>query len=327
MSLQIIEFLRKNGIIHINNIRQIEHGRNNQIYLIHQEKNKWIVKKYYRHANDPRKRLENEFGFLSFLKNNDVIQIAEPIAFDNKQNMGLFSHLSGELPKAINGNFVNQACDFIKKINELRNEKSAKYLPEASEACFSIISHINCVKKRFAQLINIVPNSIIQKEVLAFVKSSLLNSFNKITEEIVEKCSEEKLQQTLPYEFRIISPSDFGFQNTLVKNNTLYFLDFEYAGWDDPAKLICDFGCQPEMPIKDEYLQVFKNSFLTWLVDAEDLINRSEIMMPLYRLKWCCIMLNEFNSVGRDRRYHAGEMFDLKNQFQKSKDYYHRYLA
>ena len=23
------------------------------------------------------------------------------------------------------------------------------------------------------------------------------------------------------------------------------FIDFEYAGWDDPSKLICDFFCQP----------------------------------------------------------------------------------
>ena len=91
-SSPIIDFLRKNGIIPINNIRQIEYGRNSQIYLIHQGKYKWIIKKYHRHANDPRNRLENEFGFLSFLRNNEMIQIAEPIAFDSEKDIGLFSH-------------------------------------------------------------------------------------------------------------------------------------------------------------------------------------------------------------------------------------------
>ena len=327
MSLQIIDFLRKNGIIPISNIRKIEHGRNSQVYLIHQEKYKWIVKKYHRHANDPRKRLENEFDFLSFLKNNKVIQIAEPIASDSEKNMGLFSHLPGELPTAINDNLVNQACDFIKKINESRNEKSAKHLPEASEACFSIISHINCVNKRVTRLNKILPVSSIQYDVSSFVKSSLVKSLEKITNDITKQYSDGKLKQSLALESRILSPSDFGFQNTLIKSNTLFFLDFEYAGWDDPAKLICDFGCNPEIPIKDEYLQVFKNSFSTWLEDAEYAIFRSEILMPLYRLKWCCIMLNQFTSVGNDRRNHAGEVFDYENQFQKSKTYYEKYLA
>jgi thiamine kinase-like enzyme len=324
---QIIDFLRKNGIIPVNNIRQIEHGRNSQIYLIDQGKYKWIVKKYHRHAYDSRKRLENEFGFLSFLKNNEVIQIAEPIASDSEKNMGLFSHLPGELPKAINGNLVNQACDFIKKINESRNKKSAKHLPEASEACFSIISHINCVKKRVTRLNKTLSDSSLQYDVSFFVQSSLVTSLEEITNDITKQYSDEKLKQSLPLESRIISPSDFGFQNTLIESNTLLFLDFEYAGWDDPAKLICDFGCHPEIPIKDEYLQVFKNSFLTWLEDAEDSIYRSEILMPLYRLKWCCIMLNEFTSEGRDRRNHAGKMIDQEKQFKKVKTYFEQYLA
>jgi len=326
-SSPIIDFLRKNGIIPINNIRQIEYGRNSQIYLIHQGKYKWIIKKYHHHANDPRKRLENEFGFLSFLKNNEVIQIAEPIASDSEKKIGLFSHLPGELPKAINGNLVNQACDFIKKINEFRNEKSAKQLPEASEACFSISMHLNCVKERVSRLNQIVPSSPIQADVSSFVQLSLITSLEKITNIIIKQYSDEKLKQSLPLESRIISPSDFGFQNTLIERNKLFFLDFEYAGWDDPAKLICDFGCHPEIPIKDEFLQVFKNSFLTWLEDAEDSIYRSEILMPLYRLKWCCIMLNEFTSEGKDRRNHAGEIFNQEKQFKKVKTYFKQYLA
>ena len=38
-----------------------------------------------------------------------------------------------------------------------------------------------------------------------------------------------------------VSPSDFGFQNTLISKNIVYFIDFEYAGLDDPVKCILDF--------------------------------------------------------------------------------------
>ena len=324
---QIKEFVGKNGIFSVNSIKQMKNGRNSQVYLIEHGNDNWIVKKYHRHTNDPRNRLANEFCFLTFLSNNEVNQIAEPIAFDSEKNLGLYSYLPGELPELINSNLVNQACEFIRQINESSNKESIKTLSNASEACFSIISHINCIKKRVTRLNNIIPASPIQYDVSAFVKSTLVSSLNKITKDIVNKFSVKKLKQTLPYELRIISPSDFGFQNTIIDNDILYFLDFEYAGWDDPAKLICDFGCHPEIPIKDEYLQIFKNSFLTWLKYAEDSINRSEILMPLYRLKWCCIMLNEFTSEGRERRNHAGEMFDYEVQFQKAKTYFNKYLA
>ena len=33
-----------------------------------------------------------------------------------------------------------------------------------------------------------------------------------------------------------------------ASDKKLRFLDFEYAGWDDPAKLIGDFFCQPAIP-------------------------------------------------------------------------------
>ena len=38
-----------------------------------------------------------------------------------------------------------------------------------------------------------------------------------------------------------MSPSDFGLQNTLFTKNKLFFIDFEYAGLDDPAKCLLDF--------------------------------------------------------------------------------------
>ena len=116
-------------------------------------------------------------------------------------------------------------------------------------------------------------------------------------------------------------------QNMLIKNDKVNFLDFEYSGWDDPAKLICDFGCQPEIPVKNRYLQSFKDSFYSWFDDAEESIRRSEILMNLYRLRWCCIILNEFTAVGQDRRIYAGETKNYEKQYKKSKKYYKRYLA
>ena len=40
---------------------------------------------------------------------------------------------------------------------------------------------------------------------------------------------------------RTLSPSDFGFHNALKRSDgRIVFLDFEYFGWDDPAKMTAE---------------------------------------------------------------------------------------
>ena len=48
---------------------------------------------------------------------------------------------------------------------------------------------------------------------------------------------------SLPFPFRLRLP-----QRLAGRDGRLWFIDFEYAGWDDPAKTVCDFFCQPGLP-------------------------------------------------------------------------------
>jgi thiamine kinase-like enzyme len=319
-------FLENNSILYPFSVKRIQAGRNSKVYQIEKNGSKWILKEYYQQEVDPRNRLKTEFSFLSFLNKNCIENVAEAIASDSDHNWGLYSFLPGKKPVKINSDFIRQATEFIQKINEQKNLSEARYLSNASEACFSIIAHLKCVEKRVNILEAMVPTKGIDFDVFDFIKKQLVSAHNQIVKRTLENVKVEVLSTTLPNQERILSPSDFGFQNTLINGDSVSFLDFEYAGWDDPAKLICDFGCHPEIPVSDEYLQALKNSFYPYLENAENSIHRSEILMPLYRLKWCCIMLNEFTSVGRARRKFAGEIFDFENQFQKSKTYFNKYL-
>ena len=60
---------------------------------------------------------------------------------------------------------------------------------------------------------------------------------------------------------KIISPSDIGFHNILYKDNKLFFIDFEYAGWDDCFKMIADLVLQPEGCLDSEFFQISKSLF------------------------------------------------------------------
>jgi thiamine kinase-like enzyme len=99
----------------------------------------------------------------------------------------------------------------------------------------------------------------------------------------------------LSWSQRTLSPSDFGFHNTLRRpDGRIIFLDFEYFGWDDPAKMIADFLLHPAMNLSQELKKKFTSAVFRRFSDWPSLPARVESVYPLFGLKWCLIMLNEF---------------------------------
>ena len=85
----------------------------------------------------------------------------------------------------------------------------------------------------------------------------------------------------------------------------LTFIDFEYAGWDDPAKTVCDFFCQPAVPVPKRFIQLMSEAAAEGLDEPELLFRRIDVLMPVYQLKWICILLNEFLVTDGRRRAFA----------------------
>jgi hypothetical protein len=101
--------------------------------------------------------------------------------------------------------------------------------------------------------------------------------------------------QELGWEQRTLSPSDFGFHNALrQRDGRMIFLDFEYFGWDDPAKMIADFLLHPAMELSRELKMKFASAMFRRFSDWPGLVGRVESVYPLYGFKWCLIFLNEF---------------------------------
>ena len=81
-----------------------------------------------------------------------------------------------------------------------------------------------------------------------------LRDFDKSFDLAEKKLSTIDFKRILPKSERCLSPSDFGFHNAICDVNGVYhFVDFEYFGWDDPAKMICDFILHPGMDLPNKY--------------------------------------------------------------------------
>jgi thiamine kinase-like enzyme len=108
----------------------------------------------------------------------------------------------------------------------------------------------------------------------------------------------------------------------LIDGDNLKFIDFEYSGWDDPAKTICDFFLQPKVPVSTEFFGLVSTSFAESSKYPEKCLTRVKNVMPLCQAKWVLILLNGFSKVGRTRRNFssAHHISALENQLIKAKE-------
>ncbi len=311
----------------IKSVERIFNGRNSQIYkLICEKDKKYIVKHYFQNKKDSRNRLDVEFDSLNFLWNKGIQNIPKPIKTDRENHLAVYEYVNGK--KMAKGEIADKdvifAVDFLYNINNKKPKCTELFI--ASEAFFTVNETINNIKKRIERL-----EKIEKKEESQFSLNSFLsNEFKPFLNELIPWCEKKlnkfgkTLDSELAQEERILSPSDYGFHNALRKeDNSIVFLDFEYFGWDDPAKTISDFILHPAMNLDEQKKYLFVREFLTRFQDHKCLKERLETVYPLFGLKWCTIFLNEFVPENLARRKFAEEIIDVKTlqltQFKKAK--------
>jgi len=295
-------------------------GRNSQVYrLLGPDGHDYALKIYFQHSSDRRDRLGTEFIVLQFLWKNGVRNIPRPIVADLNGNCALYEYIDGKPPSAdeITDGDIDQAVLFLAAIKDLNNASGSRALPNASEACFSITGIVNDIKGRLRRLqylhIQEYPNLHV------FLDSRFMPMF----EEVISWCHSSLAGSDMSFESEIssaertLSPSDFGYHNALKRNNgQIIFLDFEYFGWDDPAKMTVDVLLHPGMCLTDDYKRRFLKGILKCFSDCPQLHERIKIVYPLFALKWCMILLNEFLPERLARRQFSGVGSHGFHQFQ-----------
>jgi Ser/Thr protein kinase RdoA (MazF antagonist) len=307
-----------------NALSRLDGGKNNQVYRVATDAGDAVVlKHYFSDPRDPRDRLAAEWGFLKHTWSCGVRAVPEPLASDATARAGLYGFVPGRklLATELKPQHIDAAIDFVLAVNAAPRSQEA--LPAASEACFSLADHIATVERRVARLATLDPDAPHVQDAQRLVDGALLPEWTAVKARLTKDAHDAGLAigRALRPDQCCLSPSDFGFHNALADEaGRVTFLDFEYAGRDDPAKLVSDFFCQPEIQVPLSYYP----GFLTRLADRLELDEagraRCRILLDAYRVKWSCIILNDFLPVGAARRSFADAgAWDIRCQKQIKK--------
>lgn len=291
-------------------IQPIKGGANNRVFQVEVEGTSFLLKAYFKHPGDNRNRLGTEFTFCRFAWDNGVRFVPQPLASDPVRQVGLYEFVPGRrlLAGEIDIGRLRQAMTFVHELDGHKDRMNAASLPIASEACFSINQHLQCVQRRVERLKDMEQTTPIDREAAEFINCDLSAAWDRVADAVRRVWP---VDEALPPHDRCVSPSDFGYHNALLEpNGAVRFIDFEYAGWDDPAKLVCDFFCQPAVPVPIGFFEEFAEGVLEGTSDPARHLHRVTSLLPVYRIKWCCILLNEFLPVSAGRRRFASSLLD-----------------
>lgn len=281
------------------NASPITAGSNNRVFRLAGDGWSAVVKIFFRDREDPRDRFAAETTFADFLWRNGVFTGPQVLARDAANGLALFATIEGREGGNVDRDGVLQAAAFFRSINALRQCIDADKIASASEACFSIAQHADLIERRVKAL------GAAPEPVAEFQRRELAAVWRDARRDLVA-CSDAARSKMLEPDSRCLSPSDFGFHNAIRQpDGGFRFFDFEYAGWDDPAKMLCDFFCQEKRPVPLDLFGEFAAAALRDFSDPEGIVSRAELLMPAYRVKWSCIMLNQFTETGIARRRFA----------------------
>lgn len=236
-------------------------------------------------------RLQSEYEGYLLIRDSAVKNVPESVVRSKDLNIAAYSWIEGEPINIPNEKDIDEAIVFVDKLFQLSRGQRAQNFQNASAAIFSGQSATQQMLRR----IELLQRDCVQGSPLAkYLKKEL----SPMSEEILKSTKREwsgplGYSDIIPRSGCTLSPSDFGFHNAIrTPANEIVFLDFEYFGWDDPAKLMGDFLLHPGMGLTSEL-------GYRWIVGVKKIfgdesLRRLARLWPTLQMLWCLIVLNVY---------------------------------
>jgi hypothetical protein len=304
---QIAELLpAAGGAALVTELEALPAGGNNRVYRVRAGERDFAAKHYFHEAAEERDRLGAEYAFIEHAWRCGIRTVPRPLAARPQAHLALYEFVAGRRvePQDIDASRVRAAASFFAALNSQASRMNGTALPLAADACLSVAEHVRSVDVRIGRLARIPKEDATDREAAALV-SELAGAWSGARERILRAhpAADAAVAE------RCLSPSDFGFHNALIRpGGELCFLDFEYAGWDDPAKMAGDFFLHAGIRPARQHFAAFIDIALAPFRDTAAIARRVRLLSAVFRTRWACIALNEFRpEVSRRRGFAAGD--------------------
>jgi hypothetical protein len=284
-------------------------GRNSRVYCVRSGRECFALKHYPPHEAGGRDRLGIELGALELMRRGGIAVVPRVVASDRGRGYALLEWIAGEAVAAPGEADIDAAADFLAQIHRLRTEAAVRQQPLAAEACLSGREVVAQIARRIARLGDIAAEPVLAGFLAGEVAPLLVAIAARAEAAYVEGGLAFGL--AIDASSQTLCPSDFGFHNALrTPAGQLVFIDFDYFGRDDPAKLVSDFLLHPGMALPEALKRRFAAAALGVYGGDPAFSLRLRALYPLFALRWCMILLNEFLPERWTLRVHAGERSD-----------------
>lgn len=304
-------------------------GGNGRVHCVTLEDGtRYAAKAYLQPTMDGRDRLESEFGGLSFLWNHGERAIPRPIVASPELRLAVYEFVDGARIDSAHlaAGDIEQVAGFVARLKALAGEPAAAALPKAAEACDSFEALEANLVNRLARLQSLAVDGEAHASLHRYLSLEFVPAMEQALRRARAAVTAPAWSAGWPEAGQTLSPSDLGFHNALRRpDGSVVFLDFEYFGRDDAAKMLSDFLLHPAMRLTEAAKRAFAGAVLDLFRPDATLPDRFAVAYPLFALKWCLILLNEFvpSDLAR-RRFASAERIEreprLTAQLEKSRN-------
>jgi hypothetical protein len=276
--------------LNLNNAELMAGRANSRVYKLTSFDSACYLLKFYPDRQlDSRPRLETDFKASSKLSELSY-PVGSAIGFALDFGLGLYEWLDGEPIVNCDDSFIHESIKFVERLYSDSNHASVfVQFGLASQACLSGVEIAKQVELRIDNLLCLGDPTL-----TSFIRNQFIPIFHLALNAAMSS-RDILFNEPLDQRYQIASPSDFGAHNAMrLPSGLVMFYDFEYFGWDDPVKLVSDFYWHPGMQLNANTREVWLERTSSIFVADSDYLARLTAYLPLFGLRWCLIILNEF---------------------------------
>lgn len=261
---------------------------------------RFALKHYPANPWDEVDRFASERETLNLLADAAPGSAPRWMAGDPENRLAVLEWLPGEAVTSVSAADIDCLADFVGRLFAAGTGQPRRRFTAASAACPDAAAIERQIDQRLDAL-----SGASNAALAAFLAERFRPALAAAT--AFRRAADPAGDASLAEADRRLVPADLGFHNALRDaSGTLRFLDFEYTGWDDPARFIADFLLHPGHQLPPALGAHARAALLARPGLDAGIGRRLAARLPLFALRWSLIVLNEFLPARREARRLAG---------------------